>query len=530
MEPLGDEFVPVVVPDGGEAGSVWRLEKMKDFEWRMRCLGLENDPEYKRMQELIVGYTQDLESMWEEQQKPEYEKKWWQDGEYDARRADECNDRGMVLFGDKDWGEAFHAFTEAIRLHPKSAVFHGNRSAAALRLGQYEVAVRDSLNAIDVDAEYVKGYVRAGKGYLGLEEGRLAHEMFEKGLKWDPENKVLIDGLRQAEEMIERMEKDNVANQEVADRGERRALPRSWCEEYESAAEMVLSAEEILKRNARLEHAMYTKVEGLILCGRYSQAMEYSMSALRNGKELEYLISEAMWRSGDVEGAVQRLDKHLDNMKCRELSEFLKDIEKRVLSIVMAFEDGVYLDAIDLCTELLGILSMGACSGLYCRILKIRADAYCYREQWKDALTDLEFVLKVQSEDVDAMRSKADILKQKGDYTEYFLELQRIKRSQPKLPGLATLIEEAARLSLDSAYQGNQNRDGLSAFGPAEAFAVLELSVRASLSDVRKAYLSLAAKWHPDKWSRGSVDDKAKAEEKFKAIKKAYESIVDSTR
>lgn len=254
------------------------------------------------------------------------------------------------------------------------------------------------------------------------------------------------------------------------------------------------------------------------------------MSALRNGKEREYLLSEAMWRSGDIEDAVQRLEKVSDNRKCSELADFLQEIQKRVLDIMMALGDGVYLDAIDWCTELLGFLSMGACAGLYCRILKIRADAYCYREQWKEAKADLEFVLEVQSEDVDAMRSKADILKQMGDYTQYFLELQRIKRTKPKLPGLSSLIEEAARLSLDSAYRENLNKDGISACGPAEAFAVLNLSASASLADVRKAYLSLAARWHPDKWSQGSVDDGAKAEEKFKAIKKAYESIVDSTR
>ena len=293
---------------------------------------------------------------------------------------------------------------------------------------------------------------------------------------------------------------------------------------------MVLSAEEMLKRNPRLEHAMYTKAEGLILCGRYSQAIGYSMSALRNGKEREYLISEAMWRSGDIEGAVQRLDNLSNNTKCKDLSTFLQEIQTRVTSIMMAMEDGVYLDAIDLCTDLLGVLSVGASAGLYCRILKTRADAYCCREQWKEAKGDLENVLKVQGEDVDAMRSKADILKQVGDYTEYFLELQRIKRSQPKLPGLSSLIEEAARLSLDSAKGGNRSKDGVSACGPAEAFAVLNLSANASLAEVRKAYLSLAARWHPDKWSAGSVDDMVKAEGKFKAIKKAYESIVDSTK
>jgi len=71
---------------------VWRLEKLKDFAWKMKCLGMEDQPEFVQLQYQIEQYTKELEDMWEEQKKPEYEKKWWQDGEYDAGKADEYVD------------------------------------------------------------------------------------------------------------------------------------------------------------------------------------------------------------------------------------------------------------------------------------------------------------------------------------------------------------------------------------------------------------------------------------------------------
>jgi len=52
-------------------------------------LGLENDPLFHELALKIQKETKELDSLWEEQSKPGYERKWWQDGEYNAEKADE---------------------------------------------------------------------------------------------------------------------------------------------------------------------------------------------------------------------------------------------------------------------------------------------------------------------------------------------------------------------------------------------------------------------------------------------------------
>ena len=87
-----------------EAGSLWRDEKLHDFSFRLRCLGLEGDPQMTALLSQIAQQTQELELLAERQRQPDYERPWWQDGEYDSARADRWElvwwwAAGRVLWG-----------------------------------------------------------------------------------------------------------------------------------------------------------------------------------------------------------------------------------------------------------------------------------------------------------------------------------------------------------------------------------------------------------------------------------------------
>lgn len=58
-------------------------------------------------------------------------------------------------------------------------------------------------------------------------------------------------------------------------------------------------------------------------------------------------------------------------------------------------------------------------------------------------------------------------------------------------------------------------------------YAILGVGKDAGENDIRKAYRTLAVKWHPDKWANGTEAEKKTAEEKFKEISEAYEVLSD---
>lgn len=81
---------PVCCVPAVEAGTVWREEKLRDFVFRLRCLGLEGDPQFAALAAQIAEATSALDELAEAQRRPEYQRPWWQDGEYDGARADRC--------------------------------------------------------------------------------------------------------------------------------------------------------------------------------------------------------------------------------------------------------------------------------------------------------------------------------------------------------------------------------------------------------------------------------------------------------
>lgn len=55
-----------------------------------------------------------------------------------------ANDMAVQVFNARDYATAFELYTEAIRLCPRKAIYHCNRAAAALKLGEVATAAEDA--------------------------------------------------------------------------------------------------------------------------------------------------------------------------------------------------------------------------------------------------------------------------------------------------------------------------------------------------------------------------------------------------
>lgn len=523
----------------GEAGSAWRLERLRDFEWRAKCLGLADDPSIAALVEQIKQETLELEELWRKQKEPDYERKWWQDGDYDEQRADAANDQGLLLFKQREYGEAFHHFTEAIRLHPTSSVYHCNRAAAALKLGRPDVAAEDAENSLARDPRYLRALLRAGQARIQLKHPDQAEWHFQRALEVDPACTAAQRGIAEAAALVLELRNHTEAQQAMAAAGSRPALPRT-AGSSEDAALQLISADQVLATNPSLETAKCSKIEALIILTRYPDALA-ACSELLPGMERLYLEAEARWRDGDVANALIHLDQGLAERKkslspvpakCAELQEFLRSMHSSMEAIEGHIEDGLYLDVIESCTTMLTSLDSGSCCGLYRKVLRYKADAAASRSQWEAARDDLDKVLEMQPSDSEALRLRADVHKKTGNYLEYFLDVQRLKKVGPDAPGLGALLEDAAKLC--SQHPGSNSTSGDTTFGgmvsgPGSAFEVLGLRSGAAPAEVRKAYLRLAAEWHPDKWNSGNSEEMLQAEETFKKVKAAYETLSGST-
>ncbi|XP_046739729.1 stress-induced-phosphoprotein 1 [Diprion similis] len=108
-------------------------------------------------------------------------------------------DKGNAALQEGKYDEAVNYYTEAIALDGNNHVLYSNRSAAYAKAEKYEQALEDATKTVELKPDWVKGYSRKGSAlaYLGrLDESIKA---YEEGLKLDPDNQQLREGLSEVQ-------------------------------------------------------------------------------------------------------------------------------------------------------------------------------------------------------------------------------------------------------------------------------------------------------------------------------------------
>mmetsp|Transcript_24767 Transcript_24767/g.42698 ORF Transcript_24767/g.42698 Transcript_24767/m.42698 type:complete len:571 (+) Transcript_24767:91-1803(+) len=116
----------------------------------------------------------------------------------DKQKAEEAKKKGNEAFAAKDYEPAIKYFSEAIEHDPSNHVLYSNRSAAYASLEQYDKALEDAEKTVSLKPDWGKGYSRKGLALHRLGKFEEAIKCYEDGLKHDPNNEQLKQGLNDA--------------------------------------------------------------------------------------------------------------------------------------------------------------------------------------------------------------------------------------------------------------------------------------------------------------------------------------------
>ena len=537
-----------LVRDARAAGESWRAEMFREFRWRVRAAGLESDPECARALREMAALTRELSEMNAAQTRADApEAPWWRDGEYDETRAEEANDRGMARMKSRNYEAAFDAFTEAIRLEPRKAVYHANRAAAGLKLERFRVAADDAACAVERDATYVKAILRGATAQLKLRCPEKALEMFDAVLKIDPEDETATTGRREAARALASANAEAERQRDAALHGSRSPLPRQDIDP-DVAAESLLSAEELVRANPNLEGAKANLAEALVCCQRYEAAIEQCKSLLEESLDRKYLIAETRWRMGDVDGALAEISSasfrdsydKLSCKKCVELGARLLHMQDLIKRAERDAEDDQFSSAIRMFDKILQAPEGRMKTRFRGRILRARADCHFRRHQYEAhddpivsqvlsaATQDLGECLSLDGRDYQAYVLRAAIRAARGDHQGAFVDLRSAQTIAPTLNGIDDMVRKASIRALRSARNDTTMTDAPSGARCGKFYDVLGIKPDADLRAVKSAYRKLAAVWHPDKWTRAAPEEAAKAENRFKIVQRAYATLSDA--
>ena len=98
--------------------------------------------------------------------------------------------------------EALQHYSDGIEVDPDNHVLYSNRSAVYARLGRYAEALSDAERTVGLKAGWPKGYSRLGYALLQLGRYEEAKDKYQEGLKLDPDNQQLKEGLTEAEDAL----------------------------------------------------------------------------------------------------------------------------------------------------------------------------------------------------------------------------------------------------------------------------------------------------------------------------------------
>ncbi|EHA8588492.1 hsp70-Hsp90 organizing protein [Cocos nucifera] len=137
---------------------------------------------------------------------------------FDPKIADEEREKGNELFKQQKYPEAVKHYTEAIKRNPNDPRVYSNRAACYTKLGAMPEGLKDAEKCIELDPSFSKGYTRKGAIQFCMKEYDKALETYQEGLKHDPNNQELMDGVRRCVEQINKTNRGEISPEELKER------------------------------------------------------------------------------------------------------------------------------------------------------------------------------------------------------------------------------------------------------------------------------------------------------------------------
>ncbi len=114
------------------------------------------------------------------------------------------------------------------------------------------------------------------------------------------------------------------------------------------------------------------------------------------------------------------------------------------------------------------------------------------------------------------------------DLVIFWLMWRKFYSSKKRPPGFGYSGQQNRQSysqSSEQAYNKNQQQESSSSTRVKDPYKVLNIAGNASQEDIKKAYRKLASQYHPDKVAHLGDEFKKLAEERFKEIQEAYQSL-----
>ena len=101
-------------------------------------------------------------------------------------------DYGNAAFKNKEFVKAIDYYTAAIKENPSDHTIYGNRASAFQNIREYENALEDAEDAIKINPQWGKGYLRKAAALHGRKKLWESYNCYKKAIELDPSISKLV--------------------------------------------------------------------------------------------------------------------------------------------------------------------------------------------------------------------------------------------------------------------------------------------------------------------------------------------------
>ena len=409
--------------------------------------------------------------------------------------------QGNHKFQLKQFEEAIRLYSKAISMADHVPSYYNNRAAAHFELRNFRAAVRDCEKAVELDPTYVKSWVRRAKALVELGDFREAAEQLARAhqLQASP------DLLREHQRVLE-----------VADKMER-GVAACQAEDY-AQARMVLG--DLLRETNAVAVVLWAARAELGL-GIVDRVLRLTLQVLRNDSSHvgAYVVrGQAMFLSGEFDSAEQVLREALrlnpDDDEAKVCFKLTRRVRKLWTDGKAAATSRRFDAAVVLYSEALELLQPPQRAPITASLHAARGEAYLRLKQFDPCLKDCAVALYGKDDCKEAWLTKANALHALGRHQEALDDLSGLMQRWGQSDAVLRHAYERADFEVRRVKRPDY-------------YAMLGIGSISSEMEIKTAYRQKCLECHPDKFMDKSVEERAAAEERFKALGDMLEVLTD---
>lgn len=439
--------------------------------------------------------------------------------------------KGNEHYKKAEYSAALSYYGQAIQEAPDVSTYYGNRAACYLMLNRYHEAAADCERGLRVDPGAVKLRTRQSTALLHQGDVEGAEQCLKDGLSEEVGSKLSSAEKSTLQEQWDAVKqvKQQWARGDAAVEMEKWSVALACFGKVESGG--VSSSQKLHLGLAKCcaEMGDYPK------CGSITQ----SVIAKDRGCIPAYLLrADALYYMGSEDQALKHLQAALrmdpDHTSCARRYKALKRILSEKTRLTAGIKDAIrgrkFEDALGMCDEMLALDKKD--KGIMAKMNVKKAEAYSKMavvlartvegeeeldKTWKACLKCACTAIYHDEKMIPAYLHKVKAMQSLGQFEEALEEMTVLSKGIGR--GNESVHEHLKHAKFE--LKKSKRKDYYKLLNCKSASMATD-------KDIKIGYKKAAMKWHPDRHSNGTDEDKTEAERMFKEVGEAYEVLSDS--